>query len=342
MKVNHIVDNLSDKILDILVYYDYKKMLSDYKLCKESTIFKNYKISIPPIVRQRYFELDFNKLKNLYLGNSIIEFVNLMTDKFSSDYLINFYNNINNLSVIKSTEPYSIVSTYDAISNTIEIVINSTIYHELFHMASTKYIGNISYSGFSQLDINTENSDIGTAINEGYTQLLAERYFKKAKAGGYKYEQSISKSLEVVIGKEKMENLYLDANLPGLIEELKQYAKEDEIKDFIISSDFCHKYKTNKKEELSKKEMFEICLKKTYKFLVIIYVRKLKNLLLRNDITKEQFINDFKEYIPGNCISIKGITYKLFSLEEYNNILKTILEESKFDVNLEVTETVKF
>ena len=83
-------------------------------------------------------------------------------------------------------------------------------------MASTIFQDGIIYSGLSE-------QNIGIGLNEGYTELLAKRYFDKSNNNGYIFETQIAKLLELIIGQEKMESYYFNANLYGLIEELRKY-----------------------------------------------------------------------------------------------------------------------
>ena len=96
---------------------------------------------------------------------------------------------------------------------------------------------------------------IATGINEGYTQLLAERYFGESKdiLKAYSCEKSIAEKLEMIVGKEKMQSLYLNANLYGLIQELKQYEDENTIMQFISDVDFLNMHLKRKKWLLSEK-----------------------------------------------------------------------------------------
>ena len=82
--------------------------------------------------------------------------------------------------------------------------------------------------------------DIGTGLNEGYTQVLNERYFysKGTYIGCYSLFVRFASYLEVLVGQEKMESLYFKADLEGLIQELEKYASRDEVLRLIKDIDY--------------------------------------------------------------------------------------------------------
>ena len=74
--------------------------------------------------------------------------------------------------------------------------MEKNIYHELFHMASSKFINKFKiYCGFRQ-------NNIGRAINEGYTELLTYRYFSLDNSSSYTYEY-----LKIIV--ENLENIQM-------------------------------------------------------------------------------------------------------------------------------------
>ena len=53
-------------------------------------------------------------------------------------------------------------------------------------------------------------------LNEGYTELLAERIFSNESAGGiYEFYKEVTRLLEQIIGQEKMTSLYFTNDLRG-------------------------------------------------------------------------------------------------------------------------------
>lgn len=110
------------------------------------------------------------------------------------------------------------------------------------------------------MQISENDFKIGEGINQGYTSLLTERYFGNGEniSNFHQYEKSVAEKLEIIIGQEKMENLYFTANLYGLIGELAKYEREEEILNFIQKVDFINEYLNSKKLiSAFKKEIIE-------------------------------------------------------------------------------------
>lgn len=121
---------------------------------------------------------------------------------------------------------------------TYEEIINNTLTHEIFHVATYTVNDNVMFCGFYQ---NSHTYDIGLGINEGYTELLARRYFKK-DTGYYDDEVIIATLIEEIVTKDKMEQLYFFADLKGLIIELNKYADKSSVNRFILNFDvYCQK-----------------------------------------------------------------------------------------------------
>lgn len=110
--------------------------------------------------------------------------------------------------------------------------ISSSLYHELLHFMSSFSRENIYSSGFCQTFKSTDFKEsversIGKGLNEGYTTLLAKRYFENA-IDSYKLLQILASSVEDLVGKEKMENMYFRGALDELIAELSKYASRED------------------------------------------------------------------------------------------------------------------
>ena len=118
--------------------------------------------------------------------------------------------------------------------------------HELFHMATSFYNKKlkIAYSGFQQI-LFYKNETIGYGLNEGYTDLLVNRYFKdKIQYRCYSYEVCtfFAEKLEEIVGRTRMENFYLNADLFGLYHYLLNFDTGENIVQFIIVLDYLLKH----------------------------------------------------------------------------------------------------
>jgi hypothetical protein len=181
-------------------------------------------------------------------------------------------------------------------------------------MSSTRKVGKLYYCGFAIYD---KDKAYGVGLNEGYTQLMTERYFendrtlnflrknygvrntKNVVGNSYSLQTLIAYKVEQIIGKDKMENLYLNANPYGLRDELMKYASKEEINNFIINLDFLH-------YNIADVFRFSVNSKKIYKayvqicaFLFNCYRKKIvlehgRYYVYRKEFEKE-YINDLEK-----------------------------------------------
>lgn len=176
-----------------------------------------------------------------YPGYSEIKrFTDTITTEFKKKDLKIFYTNINKLTIEINDKLEEINSTaqYSITNNKIEFVSDyeDSIFHELFHMTSTILSQKETRSGFYKSYALVDNRTyIGLGLNEGYTDLLANRYFGSKIF--YVSEADIAETVELLIGKEKMEKLYLNADQDGLLNELTKYASPYDVVEFLISLD---------------------------------------------------------------------------------------------------------
>lgn len=164
-----------------------------------------------------------------------------------------------------------------------------SIYHELFHMASTKKEKNIIYNGYLIEDIDN-NMYRGRGINEGYTELLCERYFDTAT--NYDFERILVKQLEQIVGNDILKNNYFNPNLDALINELSKYSSIEETEKFISSFDTYNYYMSLSNE--GTKETVQEALDNCCSYIFYTYLNKLK-INESNDIDELllNFINEF-------------------------------------------------
>lgn len=249
-----------------------------------------------------------------YYSVAILYFIDVMEKRFSPSDLVNFYNNINSLHIKNNVKfkKSNTLGSYSYVYNHIKLRCDAltSIYHELLHLASTKAVGNVYYSGFAIFD-KMKKTSIGVGLNEGYTQLLCKRYFDNSKTArllttkygfdtsnkiinnSYPFQVLIASKLEEIVGKTKMESLYLTANLHGLIKELEQYTSREQIDKFLSNMDFLHSNMENifvfsiKNKKLHDAYV-EIC-----GFLDECYRNKLANRYNKKNLRKE-FLKDLE------------------------------------------------
>lgn len=302
----------------LISYFTSPKITTPFKLNKNLEPKDISEVSIPNELKPKYDSRAIKQIKSRKLREATLEFANLMLEVFPKNALDNFYNNISTLKIKRNILILfeSAEGIYYSTANTICVVNLTAVFHELLHMASTYYnkTAQIVYIGFKQT---SRFSTRGGGINEGYTELLAERYFgKKHKIfKPYKFEVFIAEKLEQIVGRKKMEFLYLTADLLGLIKELTNYINLNKVMDFINNLD---SISPNVNDPISS---INLSIQKTkieiYKFLIKIYEAKLKEQLAMELININEYNSKYREFIQSFNGKIKLENYDL--LEEKNN-----------------------
>lgn len=350
LEVNDIIIQLQQvdwmRILPILSpiisYYVTKKVANSYIFHKEYKP-KNVKsIVLPPELIPKYSDIDEEKILAQEFGEVVLEFAKFMVLKFPSVNLVNFYNNINELMVSQKSDFKSkgTNGTYNIKKNKIDVKDKSPVYHELFHMASSIFKKDCLYSGFSQAILKPKIINLGDGINEGYTQLLTNRYFKNVASDKiYPYLVLVAGNLELVLGQEKMEKLYLNADLLGLINELKKYISESEIMQFIAAMDFVKYCNNSEKTIFDKKDMLVKSLKTISNFLIRIYAEKLICQIEEEKITRQEAVDELAKYTSslGCAITIGKHRYEYLTVKGLEEIFSGVLP--RFQVASESIET---
>ena len=247
-----------------------------------------------PETKRKYNHINTKRIEDIRFSEAIKQFSYKMLENFPKENLTNLYNNINTIKIsnikskiIRSIENRTHIGTYEAMDNKITILTDEylpVINHELLHMSSSIYKDEITYSGFYQ---ESDNINIGKGINEGYTELLNCRYFSQNK-NHYSIEKHIVSILEQIVGKEKMENLYFNANLKGLIKELEKYSSTKEIIKFIENTDYMSENINKKILSPIQKKILNQKKEHTINFLLKTYFNKL---LINNETPTTKEIN---------------------------------------------------
>jgi len=312
----------------LISLYTTRRIISSYTLHKYSEPKDISKVNIPPELKQKYSNVEINQISSKKVRDAVVEFTEVLEKEFPKDSLINFYNNINEVN-IKSNAFMLLVGlegAYFVKKNRIRYSLFSSIYHELFHMASTVYDKDkkLAFCGFQQF-VNTPNifkrNNIGRGINEGYAELLARRCFgKKHKIlnnrlfMAYNFEVGVVEQLEKIVGQEDMKRYYLKADLMGLINNLKQYASEQDVLNFITDVDLVN-YHSDVQFLLPNKKI-KRSIKNIYSFLLKAYVTKLKKQVENGIITTDEFVEQSARYLKslGTSVRVGGHKYKYFNV----------------------------
>lgn len=339
-----LLDALSPVIITYVGNRAVSKAIDIYNLRKDYKPQNIKSISLPPEVMTQTSEINNEELVRQQFGNSILNFANTVKERIPNADLTFLYNNLQSLNVAcKSLKLYNFIfkkgtaGTYDVKKN--EIVVREddyleTIDHEMFHMASSVFrkSDGMRFCGFSQSRLKTLKK-IGDGINEGYTQLLSERYFgdKDGVAGAYPLEVHLVEKLEQIIGKDKMEYMFFRADLNGLIQTLKQYDSEENIMKFISGVDFLHNHFSDKKLLPLENGMIQNSLTSVNQFLIKCYTEKLKTELNNGEIDSEVLKERLATYISMLGTSItnrngkKVRKYDFLTLESIGSVINEML-----------------
>lgn len=309
--LTHLICNVRnigyDDLVPIILHYVTDRRIGGYCLQKSH---KSIPVRILPEQYLRYDDINFDNLISMKFGELFSRFANVILSKFHYVNLTNFYNNLNEIRIdlydLRTKNKYfhrGIFGYYDVKKNAIKLdedYVSVIIFHELFHMASSVYLNGNYYSGFRQYS-SDDYTSIGKGLNEGYTQLLTERYFGHNDDFGkvYEYETFIVGKLEEIVGKFKMQELYLSANLYGLIKELNKYISYEEIINFIRYLDFLNNNLNNKTTLIFRMDTIVKRIKIINSFLVKAYLIKLKKEEMCGILSNDNVVIKFDRYIDS-------------------------------------------
>ena len=278
-------------------------------------------------------QLDKNKILSSEYDKVLLSFYRVIINKFPLSNMDNLISQLNTIDITKN--PSSIKEFiikgikdnpcgYYPESNKILLIKDNVkdyhLYHELFHMLSTYRSDNTIYSGFSQGNRKTYVT-IGDGLNEGYTQLLKERYFGIDDNESYFYmlQKHIAKHLEIIVGRRTMEKLYVNADLEGLVNQLEKYCNKEVILRFVNDVDYINK--NIKDEKLN--DYVTLKLKDSLLFLLNSFIVKqsmLYNKALLDDKSYKENIEKYLELLV-NPLYYKGKEYQALTYEDVEFIL---------------------
>lgn len=309
-----------DTIIKILVN---NPITRNYKIQKVESVLEICDIDkVKEITVKHYIDKDnvFLNTGNDKTDKILNRFLDTMNKNFDKEDLKNLYDNIIWV-LLKKKFTFKNHGDYDLIDNVIKGNKEDVITHELLHLSSNPYDETNDSGGFSY---NIVDYSIVLGLDEGYTELLNRRYFNSETKTSYENQIITCEYLEKIVDQKNMEKMYLNANLHGLIKELKKYYSLQEIERFIIAVDFTHEYdhkKLNNYENGVLYEQFETIIS----FLFKGYCKLLK----KQNIEKECLESYLNEYI-----------YEITN--KYNiKVEDSFIEELQLIVSDELNENIK-
>lgn len=208
----------------------YKQSKYDGEIIREAPFINTCKIE------KLKKEIDEQKIELL------LPFMEKLEKYTTKENLITSYKNLKTAKIEKDSFISSFFNPSEGIyySDENKITYNklSAIGHEFLHMCSTYYDTEKeeNYSGFKQ---GSHDYIIGTALNEGYTELLASRiYNKNNKVTAYSRAVKIARLFELFFENPKdMEKYYFNHDLLGFIHYMERFAPRKDITDILLKLD---------------------------------------------------------------------------------------------------------
>lgn len=340
MAVNVTEDMLKDMLRTGLVLYAELKAISTYQLLRNLKTKDISAVSGPVEPERLYTGIQATNVRSKTVKGIITEFSLELLKNYPIESLTNYYNNIHDAKIRKSllVKLLGLGGTHNGFSNSVKYFNPNTLYHELFHLASTVYNPEtgINHTGFSQKELKfgkiLGGQFIGESINEGYTCVLAHRHFgdkSKPEGAQRKFEFHMATEVEKIVGKEIMGPLYLEGNLRGLIDELAKYSSEEEAMKFICSFDFVSQHYGDMflfKNSFVQRKLYDV-----YSFLVDAYEEKLYQQACRGEINEQEYNDKLDEFIVsiGHKVRISGARYRNFPKGEEPKVLNVKLLNKK-------------
>lgn len=255
------VEEINKLILDFIISYSGVLLPSSIALTYVSaSLTKKYKLIHNNKITNHKIIHESNALKTIrkkpkkpIIDKETIDIINeaveLLSHELSKETMEIIKRNLTSINKIKNkTSPKNKhdYGFYQTNSHSINIYLTQDdprikrqiLSHELMHAAASYSYKNIMQNGFMQSIDSIET--IGLALNEGYTDLLSQRYFCQnidIFTTPYEYQKTVSAITELIIGKQKMQELYFQGNLKELIEELSKYQEKNKVKQFILDLD---------------------------------------------------------------------------------------------------------
>lgn len=234
-------------------------------------------------------------------------------------------------------------------TNTIHIADPNNLeclYHELFHMASTKEEDGYYFCGFL---FEKGGEKAFNYFNEGYTELLTNRYFKISYIGAHIVDMKLASIVENIIGQSEMESLYLRADIDGLVDLMSRYCSEDEARLLLYNIDLYNQLKKQYKLTLND-ELFDniriifINIQKT--LLKMIYrkwkedynVDYNKSTLYSNECYRELTNRLLNSHISS--ININKLYIPVLNIEDSVNIINELIKRDLNNSNSQIKISV--
>lgn len=259
----------------------------------------------------------------------VLSFIDKIKAKNPNWNFSTLYSNLKTLSFKeKSMIAEDCTGMYDMKKNRITYSKPTSIFHELIHTSTSIKDKKRYYCGFEQIINQIRAKSIGKGLNEGYTNLLENKYDRCH--GWYIPEMDIEKNLSKSV--PTMEELYNGMDLLGLITYLGRYASKQETLDFLEMLDYVHMYNRKiigaKREEI--KDLYYETQLYTFRCMITMLMQEIEN----KEITAEdaQKKLNIMIHLTLSRIMQGGRVEEISSIEELQNNVPDLSNITSEDV----------
>lgn len=322
----------------VILYSKVNSIKTNYRIKKDFAHKNGYMVIISDEDKQKIDSFDLEKISEFNHSTEILHFIDIVRKNFKDEDLAFMVKNLNRLNVYNlPLEDYfrtdGLKAYYNICDNSIflhEKNPENYVFHELFHAASAAGEDNAFCVGFA----NYSETSFGVGINEGYTQLLTNRYFPSDKNYlFYPYLTKIASILEYIIGKDEMQSMYMRGELNILFGKLSSLSSEEDAKNFIILLDnICfHLYKkglNNESKEILNQSLYEIN--------VLLTKFAINKCVLESTTDKLNLLSIYNKCLPvihSLPAQIENVHFKC-NFWDYKIALETISDELDLALNL--------
>lgn len=311
---------LSAPLIPYIVYLS-KSLGEKIKINKFIKVQNAKRIQLPPELKPDEIEKVSEDLMAQKLGDDILTFFKRVAPNIPEENMTEFLFNIRRLIIFTQNEKPTkekrkfrtinkmrkVGGLYYNQDNKIFIFRekrNTTLFHELMHMASNSKRSTSKVGGLETMSASGMISC--TAINEGVTEFLTQRFFPEIYQNSrgrtaYQFETTIAKAISELMGEEFLEKCYFGADFSSFFNELVSISSYSDAVRFITSLDDLHKFMYDKNMPIilteEKKTAVEETVQNAVTFLLNSYSSKLD---MTRDPNKAQKMRDFTRIISGN------------------------------------------
>lgn len=327
-KFKELFDIFKENIFDFYLNNPISEKYRLQKIDKRLTVVDIDKVKEITIEHDIKKDKVFINTENSKINEIFENFINVMNNNFEEEDLGNLYDNIIWV-LFKRYSSFKYAGDYDPVTNIIRTLSEDdfdSIHHELIHMSANPYDETNDYGGFYYT---LDKYIFGYGLDEGYTELLNKRYFNSKTQNAYRLQIMICRHLEELVGQKKMEKMYLNANLFGLIKELKQTHDIKEIERFIAAIDFTHDY--DNVELLADCEIETLYTQ--IETIIVFLFKGYCKIMLNNELSEDILEYQINEYLTA---VFKEFEYPVdqFLIDELNKIVeKNVNKNIKLDIN---------